>query len=49
MTRYLFLATTLYLGMTAGLSASEPWAGTWFTCEFAKSQTPASRCLRHVR
>jgi hypothetical protein len=40
MTRSLFLSAILYLGMIGGASATDPWAGTWFTCEFAKSRTP---------
>lgn len=35
------LAATLMLFIAAASSgADESWGGTWFTCEFAKSQTP---------
>lgn len=36
----LLLMMVAILGMAGSAYASDPWGGTWFTCEFAKSQTP---------
>jgi hypothetical protein len=39
MTRMTIALVMLLVG-TASAGADESWGGTWFTCEFAKSQTP---------
>ena len=39
MTRILTGLMILFFG-TAQAHAEDPWGGTWFTCEFAKSRTP---------
>ena len=40
MIRRLLLPIFAILGMADSANAADPWSGTWFTCEFAKSQTP---------